>query len=164
MDDKSSSIHGHEYWSEPSSITRHLTPTNWHSQGSFINLLLPKYLAGGGAQEVTGLNPTGRRSFWKGLAVSWRRLGQSGCKVTSLENLMELKAKKSKDHQENPFSSKLYGLIPICPHGAGKQRTVLYSSRQLESNYCFFNYRLVQTFFIQIISQIRRPLPIKQKY
>lgn len=26
---------------------------------------------------------------------------------------MELKAKKRKDHQENPFSSKLYGLIPI---------------------------------------------------
>lgn len=52
---------------------------------------------------------------------------------------MELKAKKRKDHQENPFSSKLYGLIPICPPGAGKQRTVLYSSRQLESNYCFFN-------------------------
>lgn len=77
---------------------------------------------------------------------------------------MELKAKKRKDHQENPFSSKLYGLIPICPRGAGKQRTVLYSSRQLESNYCFFNYRLVRTFFIQIISQIRRPLPIKQKY
>lgn len=44
---------------------------------------------------------------------------------------MELKAKKRKDHQENPFSSKLYGLIPICPHGAGKQRTVLDGSRQI---------------------------------
>ena len=103
--------------------------------------------------------------------ASWAFLKKNKAAVKSLHGgITAAEAKKRTTNRRIHFMTSMRKQPWLCfpsvhvkrVGAAVTRRTVLCGgSRQPESNYCFFNYRLVRPFFIQIISQIHQPPAIK---